>query len=220
MSSRKSFDLELNDITDSLIQMGIAVTKALDKALEALANMDKALALEVVEEDDNIDEMERAIAQRCLRLLLRQQPVASDLRKISTAIKMITDVERIGDAAADIAEISTYLEIPVFPEIKQDFTEMAQVARMMVSNGIDAYVTEDVELARKIREKDDIVDGYFLTIRAKLGEIIRKDPDVMNAAMDYLMIIKYLERVGDHGENICEWVEFNLTGFHKKGRIL
>ena len=219
MNARKAFDAELQELSDSLVHMGNTASTAIARAVTALLTEDRALAAQVAAGDDEVDELERHIEQQCLRLLLKQQPVASDLRKISTAIKMITDIERIGDAAEDIAEITLYLASPVFPEILDDLKEMAGTALLMVSSAIDAYVREDLDLANETRKKDDIVDAYFLKIRTALGEKIRTAPDQMHAAMDYLMIIKYLERVGDHAENICEWVEFYKTGFRKTGRI-
>lgn len=220
MNSRQAFDVELKELSDTLIRMGTAATNAVDKAITALNTGDKTLARQIVLDDDLIDEMERNIEQKCLRLLLKQQPVAGDLRKISTAIKMITDIERIGDAAADIAEISLQLAAPLFSEITEDVMAMAKTARGMAADATRAYVNEDLELAVKTRERDDIVDNYFLKIRAVLGEKMRVDATIMDAAMDYLMIIKYLERIGDHAENICEWVEFYKTGVHKKEHIL
>ena len=220
MKSRHAFNLELEELSSALIRMGTAATDAIDMAMKALTAGDKELARQVISNDNQIDEMERGIEHRCLRLLLKQQPVAGDLRKISTAIKMITDIERIGDAAADISEISLHLNVPAFPEIAADVTAMAKTARGMASDAIDAYVKEDLELARKTQEKDDIVDDYFLTIRAVIGKKMQTDANIMDEAMDYLMIIKYLERIGDHAENICEWVEFYKTGVHKNERIL
>lgn len=220
MKSRHAFNLELEELSSALIRMGTAATDAIDMAMKALTAGDKELARQVISNDNQIDEMERGIEHRCLRLLLKQQPVAGDLRKISTAIKMITDIERIGDAAADISEISLHLNVPAFPEIAADVAAMAKTARGMTSDAIDAYVKEDLELARKTQEKDDIVDDYFLTIRAVIGKKMQTDANIMDEAMDYLMIIKYLERIGDHAENICEWVEFYKTGVHKNERIL
>ena len=219
MNARQRFDEELQALSEALIQMGETANTAIDRAMTALLTGDRALAAQVMADDDQMDEMERHIEQTCLRLLLKQQPVAGDLRKISTAIKMITDIERIGDAAADIAEISLHLTGPMFPEICDDLKAMATAARDMATSAIEAYVKEDLALAKLTREKDDIVDDYFLTIRAVLGEKIRVDVALMDAALDYLMIIKYLERIGDHAENICEWVEFYKTGIRKSERI-
>jgi phosphate transport system protein len=220
MNNREHYDIELKEMSNALILMGTAATNAIDKTMTALKNRDHDLAHKVISDDEQIDEMERHIEQRCLRLLLRQQPVASDLRKVSTAIKMITDIERIGDAAADIAEISLHLNGQVFPEILKDVEEMAIVARTMVSDAIEAYVKEDLEFAHEICRSDDIVDNYFIKIRGKLGGKILSNTTLMEMAMDYLMIVKYLERIGDHAENICEWVEFSKTGIHKKGHII
>ena len=221
VDTRRVFNTDLQELSDALIRMGAAATNAVDRALEALLAGDKDLARKIVEDDNIIDEMERNIEHRCLHLLLRQQPVvAGDLREVSTAIKMITDIERIGDAAADISEINLHLERPVFLEIAEDLVAMARAARSMVSSSIEAYVKADLELANKTRAQDDIVDGYFLKIRNALGEIMRTDAEDMDAAIDYLMIIKYFERIGDHAENICEWVEFDKTGIHKRERIL
>jgi len=219
LNARQRFDQELQDLSNALIQMGETANKAIDRAITALLTGDNTLAKQVVDDDEQMDEMERSIEQACLRLLLKQQPVAGDLRKISTAIKMITDIERIGDAAADIAEISLHLAVPPFPEIGDDLKKMAAAAQDMATSAIRAYVNEDLALARQTKEKDDIVDDYFLTIRAVLGEKIRTDASVMDAALDYLMIIKYLERIGDHAGNICEWVEFYKTGVRKNDRI-
>jgi len=221
MDIRHGFNTDLQELSDALIRMGAAATNAVDRALEALMTGDRDLARRVVADDNVIDEMERDIEHRCLHLLLRQQPVvAGDLREVGAAIKMITDIERIGDAAADISEIVLHLERPVFLEIAEDLTAMANAARAMVSSAIEAYVKGDLELAGRTREQDDVVDDYFVGIRKALGEIMRSDAGDMDAAINYLMIIKYFERIGDHAENICEWVEFDKTGIHKRERIL
>ena len=219
MNTRQRFDEELQALSDSLVQMGATANAAIDRAITALLTGDRALAQQVVNDDDRMDEMERKIEQTCLRLLLKQQPVAGDLRKISTAIKMITDIERIGDAAADIAEISLHLSVPMFPEIQTDLKAMTIAVQDMATSAIRAYVEEDLELAKRTQEKDDIVDDYFLTIRTVFGEKLRVDVKLMDAVLDYLLIIKYLERIGDHAENICEWVEFYKTGIRKNDRI-
>jgi len=221
MDTRHGFNEEIREISDALIRMGAAATNAVGRALKALIEGDKEIARQIVEDDNIIDKMERDIEHKCLRLLLRQQPVvASDLRKVGTAIKMITDIERIGDAASDISEINLHLERPIFLEIADDLVAMANAAQSMVSSAIEAYVKGDLELANKTRTQDDIVDDYFVKIRRILGEKMRFDAGNMDAAIDYLMIIKYFERIGDHAENICEWVEFDKTGIHKKERIL
>lgn len=212
MTTRNAFDADLQSLSASLIEMGQFATEAVENAITALFAGDKVAAQQIIEKDDTLDEMEHKIEQLCLRLLLKQQPVASDLRKISTAIKMITDIERIGDHAADIAEITLLLNAKVFPEIHKELEQMADMAKDMAKSATIAYVSGDLELARKTRIMDDQVDEAFLKIRNILGGIIGTKPEVMEAAMDYLMIIKYLERIADHAENICEWVEYYMTG--------
>jgi len=220
MNNRQAFDFELEELSSELIKMGAAATEAVGKAMTALKNSDKELAQEVILGDDVIDEMERSIEHRCLRLLLKQQPVARDLRRISASIKIITDIERIGDAAADISELSLGRGECTFPDIQKCVFEMAEIARSMVDASIEAYVHEDEEAANQTIQEDAIVDRYFSDIRNALGQRLSTHTDEITEIMDYLLIIKYLERVGDHATNICEWVEFYKTGIHKKGKIL
>lgn len=220
MNARVMFDTELEELSKALITMGAMAAEAIDKTIEALNRGDRQLAEAVYRGDDAIDDMEKQIEHKCLVLLLKQQPVASDLRKISTAIKMITDIERIGDAASDIAEICMYMEHRLGEAIPGDITRMAQAARKMVADSIRAYVDEDLELAKKTIDDDDIVDDYFDEIKVKLVEELRTTPQLSEELIDYLMIIKYLERIGDHAVNICEWVQFYKTGYHKNQRIV
>ena len=195
MNARLSFDAELESLSASLIRMGALATDAIDKAIEALEANDGALAQSVIAGDRNIDDMERSIEHQCLTLLLRQQPVAGDLRKISTAIKMITDIERIGDAAADIAEITTHIKEHGIPASLSDIADMAEAAQKMV-------------------------DDYFNKIKKDRTAYIAVNEEHVDCAIEYLMIAKYLERLGDHAVNICEWVQFYKTGMHKSERIL
>ncbi len=220
MPPRKLYDDELKDLSSALIRMGTAAIDAVTRAMQALKTFDKALAKEIIEDDAYINAMERDIETMCLKLILKQQPVAGDLRKISTAIKMITDIERIGDAASDIAQISLYHDSFNLPELQDKVLSMAVAAKEMVADAIDAYVKGDLELALKTIDKDDVVDDYFLKIRGELGSNIYKDKMDMDTVIDYLMIIKYLERVGDHAVNICEWVQFYVTGIHYNERII
>ena len=220
MNARQLFDAELEGLSTALITMGAMAAESIDKTIQALNTGDKELARKVFRGDDEIDDMEKEIEHRCLVLLLKQQPVASDLRKISTAIKMITDIERIGDASSDIAEICISLSNPPKEEILSDITKMAQAARKMVADSIQAYVDEDLELAKKTIDSDDIVDDYFDEIKLRLADEIRTVPQFSEDLIDYLMIVKYLERIGDHAVNICEWVQFYKTGFHKNQRIV
>ena len=215
---RHQFDEELEMLSQDLIRMGSMAEHAIDQSMTALADSDRELSRRVIQDDQGINVLERDIEQRCLRLLLRQQPVASDLRKISTALKMVTDIERIGDHAADIAEINLHLEPCSFPEVQELVFSMAAAARAMVHASIDAYVKEDLDLARRTIEQDDQVDDFFNTIRNALGHRLTRNSHEMDEIMDYLMIVKYLERVGDHAVNICEWVEFYKTGALKQER--
>jgi len=220
MTTRRQYDDELKDLSAALIKMGTMAIEAVTRSMEALKTFDKQLAKEIIEDDANINSMERDIETMCLKLILKQQPVATDLRKISTAIKMITDIERIGDAASDIAEISQYHDKCDFPELQGEVLMMAENAKEMVADAIDAYVKGDLDLAKKTMRKDDIVDNYFRNIRSELAHRIYKDSHDMETVIDYLMITKYLERVGDHAVNICEWVQFYVTGIHINERII
>ena len=213
MNARLSFDAELESLSASLIRMGALATDAIDKAIEALEANDGALAQSVIAGDRNIE-------HQCLTLLLRQQPVAGDLRKISTAIKMITDIERIGDAAADIAEITTHIKEHGIPASLSDIADMAEAAQKMVDDSIQSYVREDLVLAADVIARDDVVDDYFNKIKKDLAAYIAVNEEHVDCAIDYLMIAKYLERLGDHAVNICEWVQFYKTGMHKSERIL
>jgi len=220
MTTRRQYDDELKDLSSALIRMGTMAIDAVSRSMQALKTFDKQLAREIINDDANINEMERDIETMCLKLILKQQPVATDLRKISTAIKMITDIERIGDAASDIAEISQFHDSCYFPELQNEVLEMAESAKEMVAASIEAYVKGDIELAEKTMAKDDIVDDYFMKIRKELASHIYKDEKEMDTVIDYLMITKYLERVGDHAVNICEWVQFYVTGIHINERII
>lgn len=220
MGIRRQYDEALKELSNELIKMGAAATDAVGRALTALRTLDKALAREIVEDDARINAMERDIETMCLRLILKQQPVAADLRKISTAIKMITDIERIGDAASDIAEISLYHDSCVFTEIRDMTLDMGVEAMSMVDAAIDAYINGNLDLADATINRDDVVDGMFRDIRRKLSSKICSSEEDMDKVIDYLMIIKYLERIGDHAVNICEWVRFYVTGEHIDGRIV
>ncbi len=220
MATRKLYDDELKELSAALIRMGTAAIDAVTRSMQALKTFDKQLAKEIIEDDANINAMERDIETMCLKLILKQQPVATDLRKISTAIKMITDIERIGDAASDIAEISMYHDSISFPDLQDEVLKMAESAKEMVAAAIDAYVKGDLELAKETMKKDDVVDAYFIKIRHELGSSIYKETHDIETVIDYLMIVKYLERIGDHAVNICEWVQFYMTGIHINERII
>lgn len=212
---RSLFDEQLALLNNELIEMGALCEEAIALASKALAEGDKALAEEVPPLGTEIDRKERAIETLCLKLLLHQQPVARDLRQISAALKMITDMERIGDQAADIAEIIT-LPGGEATAGSSRITEMARAAISMVTESVDAYVKGDVDLAEAVIAHDDIVDDYFEQVKGKLIKMIALDPDKGEYALDLLMIAKYFERIGDHAANIAEWVVFSITGARKE----
>lgn len=211
---RNRFDEQLAQLKKELIEMGALCEEVIAKASEALTRGDVALAAKVAPLDEQIDQKERDIEALCLRLLLQQQPVARDLRKISAALKMITDMERIGDQAEDIAEIISFLHGHQ-AEDNDLLREMAKAAIRMVTESVDAYVKCDTMLAEQVIAEDDTVDGYFTQVKERLIGKIAQDPADGEYALDLLMIAKYFERIGDHAVNLSEWVEFSVTGVHK-----
>lgn len=212
---RGRFDKELENLNLELIKMGGLIENSIEASVKALINQDLSLVKQVNEYEVEIDEMEKTIESHCLKLLLQQQPVASDLRLISTALKMITDMERIGDNAEDIAEISKYMVNQKFIKNLVHIPQMAEATIGMVSKSIDAFVNKDKELALEVCASDDIVDNLFTVIKNELIEKIQEDKNNGEQAIDLLMIAKYFERIGDHAQNIAEWVIFSITGEHK-----
>lgn len=213
---RNRFDEQLALLKKELIEMGALCEEVIAKASEALTRGDVALAAKVAPLDAQIDRKERDIESLCLRLLLQQQPVARDLRKISAALKMITDMERIGDQAEDIAEIVTFLKGRT-GQNDDLLREMARSTIKMVTESVDAFVKHDIMLAEKVVAYDDVVDNYFEQVKDELIARIAENPDDGEYALDLLMIAKYFERIGDHAVNIAEWVIFSVTGVHKEG---
>ena len=213
---RSRFDEQLKRLDKELIEMGAMCEEAIALAAKALLDGDESLAAKVAPLDTEIDQMERDIESMCLKLLLQQQPVARDLRQISAALKMITDMERIGDQAEDIAEIVTFLG-GRGAENSALLREMARSTIKMVTESVDAYVRQNTALAEQVIAEDDVVDDYFTRVKKGLIERIAQDPTDGEFALDLLMIAKYFERIGDHAVNIAEWVIFSVTGEHKEG---
>ena len=211
---RSRFDEQLNILNTEMIEMGALCEESIALASKALTTGDVSLAERVSELSADIDQKERDIESRCMKLLLQQQPVARDLRQISAALKMITDMERIGDQAEDIAEIITYLEGRTAEETVH-IRDMAAETISMVTDSVDAYVKNDTELAKTVIVHDDKVDEYFDRIKGSLIKMIAENPENGEYALDLLMIAKYFERIGDHATNIAEWVIFSVTGEHK-----
>lgn len=207
---RNRFDNQLAEMNNELISMGALCENAIASAVKALLEGDIKLAAAAIRIDQEIDRKEREIESMCLKLLLQQQPVASDLRLISSVLKMITDIERIGDQASDIAEIVTYLSGACGHNTHID--QMAQATIKMVTDSLDAFVRRDLTLAWSVIEYDDVVDRLFDECKS---DLIAQNSEDGERVLDVLMIAKYLERIGDHATNIAEWVEFSITGSHK-----
>ena len=216
---RSRFDEQLALLNRELIEMGALCEEVIALSAQALTEGNAELAARVAPLDEEIDRKEREIESLCLKLLLQQQPVAKDLRQISAALKMITDMERIGDQAEDIAEIVTFLG-GRGAENSALLREMAHSTIKMVTESVDAYVRQNTALAEQVIAEDDVVDDYFNKIKKDLAAYIAVNEEHVDCAIDYLMIAKYLERLGDHAVNICEWVQFYKTGMHKSERIL
>ena len=221
-SVRKSYDEELLQLDTLLARMGHEAGAAIESALTALRNDDIELARSVVARDSQIDASEHEIEHRCLQLLLRQQPVASDLRKVSTALKMVTDVERIGDQASDIAELVLHLHAKSTDAVGvlEDILKMGDDVLKMVKRSIAAYVQVDLAAAAEVIAHDDVIDAAFRRIGSEIAQYIAAHPTEAETALDLFMVTKYMERLGDHAVNVAEWVEFLKTGVHKSRKIV
>jgi len=213
---RSKFDEQLSLLNDMLIKMGALVEQSIIFATQALKEQDVELAKKTIETERDVDQYERDIEALCLKLLLQQQPVAKDLRMISAALKMITDMERIGDQAADISHLTIYLAGQTYIKQLKYIPQMAVAAVKMITESIRAFVTKDLSLARSVMEYDNVVDELFDIVKIDLIELIRADSANGDQAINLLMIAKYFERIGDHAVNICEWVEYAITGIHPK----
>ncbi|MDY5219455.1 MAG: phosphate signaling complex protein PhoU [Eubacteriales bacterium] len=212
---RVRFDEQLSLLNRELLEMGSLIEQSIRSATQALIRQDVEAANAAIASDHEVDQKEREIEALCLKLLLQQQPVARDLRQISAALKMITDMERIGDQAADISGLVIYLAGAPYLKKLEHLPQMAEAAIRMVTGSLDAYVNKDLELARRVMEMDDIIDDLFDVVKNELIGLIRKNADNGSQAIDLLMIAKYFERIGDHAQNIAEWVEYAITGKHK-----
>lgn len=212
---RNRFEEQLSLLNKELLEMSALVEHAIQSASQALIDQDVEAANKAIAFDSEVDQKERDIEALCLKLLLQQQPVAHDLRQVSAALKMITDMERIGDQAADISGIVIYLAGTSYIKPIEHLPQMASNAIKMVSGSIDAYVKKDVVLARKIIEMDDVIDDLFDIVKGELIALIRQKASNGEQAIDLLMIAKYFERIGDHAQNIAEWAEYAITGKHK-----
>ena len=217
---KSRFDKELEALHVELIEMGSLIESAIVSCVEGLTEKNMGKAKQTMLFEQEVDEKEKAIERRCLKLLLQQQPVATDLRMISTALKMITDMERIGDQASDIAEITIRLiDVPYIKKLI-DIPKMATGTIHMVKGSIDAFIRRDLDMAYDVIAYDDVVDDLFNTVKNDLIHMIHEDVNNGEQAIDLLMVAKYFERIGDHAVNIAEWVVFSITGEHKNERIM
>ena len=209
---RKKFDEELDKLKIDLTKMGHLVEVAIENMIDAFKNHDKALAKEIIANDRLINDMERAIESRTFGLMLTQQPIATDLRDVTTALKIVTDLERIGDQAADIAEIILNFDGEHAYKTVEHIPTMAKNAKIMVRESIDAFIKKDLTSAKMIIQMDDEIDALFSEVKHEVVEIIQENSEKIDYCLDFLMIAKHLEKIGDHAVNICEWLEFNQTG--------
>lgn len=214
VNMRNRFDRQLVQLNNELIEMGGMIEKAISDTVKALVNQNIELASNVIEYDEEIDHQEREIEQLCLKLLLQQQPVAKDLRLISAALKMITDMERIGDHATDISEITIELSKESYIKKLDHIQQMAKETMVMLVQSVEAFVNKDMDKARAVIAHDDVVDDLFNKVKAELIAMIHEDVNAGEQASDLLMAAKYFERIGDHATNISEWVIFSITGQH------
>ena len=216
---RNRFDRQLIELNNQLIQMGSLIERAIEMGISALVRQDVEKAKTAIEFDAEIDEQEKEIESLCMKLLLQQQPVARDLRLISAALKMITDMERIGDHAADISEMTILMADSAYvrSEINIDLVEsMAKATTDMVIKSVDAFVNKDLELARRVISQDDVVDDLFAEFKQQLIQKISENVQNGEQATDMLLVAKYFERIGDHATNIAEWVIYSITGEHEE----
>ena len=214
VNMRNRFDRQLVQLNNELIEMGGMIEKAISDTVKALVNQDIELASNVIEYDEEIDHQEREIEQLCLKLLLQQQPVAKDLRLISAALKMITDMERIGDHATDISEITIELSKESYIKKLDHIQQMAKETMVMLVQSVEAFVNKDMDKARAVIAHDDVVDDLFNKVKAELIAMIHEDVNAGEQASDVLMAARYGERIGDDETNISEWVIFSITGQH------
>ena len=216
MSSRKIFESELKELQTELVEMCRLTETMIENAIQALTEKDRALGKSIAEIDRRVDEYEMDLEKKCMRILLRRQPVAKDFRIVSTALKMITDIERFGDQASDIGEIVATMPGERYIKRLTHIREMGSLAVKMVHESVDSFIHNDEPLADAVIKTDDKMDELFLQVKSDLIELIRKDSANGDQAIELMMIAKYLERIGDHAVNVAEWTKYNETGVHIK----
>ncbi len=216
MSVRKLFEEELSELKTELVEMCRLTEQMINNAITALVNRDRELGKSVGLADKRVDEYEMDIEKRCMRILLRQQPVAKDFREVSTALKMITDIERFGDQASDIGDLVYTMPGDKYIKKLEHITAMGNLAEKMVRESVDSFISNNEDLADEVIALDDKMDELFLTVKNELIELIKKDGANGDQAIELMMVAKYLERIGDHAVNVAEWTKYNETGVHEK----
>jgi phosphate transport system protein len=220
MAARLSFDAELKLLKEDLYDMAHLIEIAIEKVMIAFETQDENLAREIIQGDRIVNDIEKAIEARCLSLIIKQQPVAKDLRIVTTALKVVTDMERIGDHAADIAELILREKREHIFDLVKYIPDMGRATKQMVHDAVEAFTTMNVEKARDIMKQDDIVDDLFDKVKLEVANILKTSSDQVDQCVDILMIAKYFERIGDHVVNICEWTEFHETGSLNNIRLM
>lgn len=212
MGTRTVFLEELENLNNDVIKMGTMLETSISLVIRAMENRSVSMAENVMMRDDQIDDMQLSIEQECILLIAKQQPIATDLREVTSIMKLVTDVERIADHCSDISEY--LLDLFKKPQMREpkDLQNMIKAMREMATNIIVSYVNRDIDLAKKVCDQDDIVDNYFESIRSELTKTMQENAQVVPQCVDYLMIIKYLERMADHSANIAKWILFIVTG--------
>jgi phosphate transport system protein len=213
--TRKGFDYELQELHNDLLRMGSIVEKQIYLCIEALIKQDSELADTIINNDDLVDDLQREIEDKCIKLIATEQPLATDLRTIFTTTKIVTDLERMADHAVDIAKIAKRLKNEKYIKELIDIPKMANIVREMIKESLDAYVDADVDKAYFVCKKDDSVDSIYKNVLNEMIPLMTKDQTVINQATQFLFICKYLERVADHVTNICEWTIYLVTGEQK-----
>lgn len=211
---RNRFDRQLKELNEELVEMGTRIENAIQDAVNAMVGQDIEKAKEIISMDEEVDQMQREIESLCYKLLLQQQPVARDLRLISAAMKMVTDMERIGDHASDISELTVMLTGKPYQENLDKIRQMAKETMVMLVKSIEAFVNKDLKQAEQVIAGDDIVDDLFVQAKREMIMLINENVEDGEQAADLLMAAKYFERIGDHAANIAEWVIFSITGKH------
>ena len=220
MTTRVNYEHELDLLNHDIKEMGRMVETSIEQCFVAFEDQDFEKAEDIIKGDRTINDLERSIEARCLSIILRQQPVAGDLRVVSSALKVVTDLERIGDHASDIAELILRIKGEHVYHVVRHIPSMAAAAREMVRSSIEAFINQDLETAKKIEKQDDVVDDLFDKVKNDVVDLLKHSNEHNDQCIDLLMVAKYLERIGDHAVNVCEWTEFSKTGALKNVRIL